>query len=166
MSKPISKLTASLVSTARKVNWSHQVYATTRLVRFHEMEYNIPLENFEPALKAILDCVNHNDFKIYFPIETRVVKGDDAYLSPAYGRDSVYISCHVYNKKSYEKYFHAAEAIFLAHGGRPHWGKQHFLKAADLRQRYPKFDAFVKHRQEQDPQGLFLNDYLKELFVD
>lgn len=161
--KTVSHITAASINNIRKVYHSHKVYATKRLVRFKEMEYNIPAEAYQEVWKAIRKTVNSKKFNIHFPIENRWVKGDDIYLSPAYQRDSAYIACHVYHKKDHRPYFKAMEEIFIAHGGRPHWGKMHTQRAAELSASYPAFSAFLKHRHEQDPDGIFLNTYLKQI---
>lgn len=163
LNKTVAKISASSIPDVRKVYHSHKVYATQRLVRFHEMEYNIPLEAHDAVFREIVRTVNKQQFKVHFPIENRVVRADDIYLSPAYRRDSAYIACHVYHKKDWKAYFAALEAIFLDHGGRPHWGKMHTLEADQLAECYPMFERFQKHRVEQDPDGLFLNDYLQGL---
>ena len=164
MNKRVSKISVGSIPSSRKVFHSHKIYATQRLVRFNEMEYNLPLEAHSTVLKELIKTIESNHFKVHFPIENRVVAKDDAYLSPAYGRDSAYIACHVYNKKDYKPFFKAMEDIFKAHDGRPHWGKMHTLVAKDFAERYPKFADFQRHRMEQDPNGVFLNDYLKSLF--
>ena len=51
MNKTISGISAQFVPTMKKLNWSHKVYATMRIVRFKEMEYNIPAETFTEVLK-------------------------------------------------------------------------------------------------------------------
>ncbi len=163
MNKRISKLSVDTIPNTRKVFHSHKIYATQRLVRFNEMEYNIPLEAHETVLKEIIRTIEKNNFNVHFPIENRVVAKDNMYLSPAYQRDSAYIACHVYNKKAYKTYFKALEDIFKAHGGRPHWGKMHTLTASDFAERYPKFEDFNRHRLEQDPDGMFMNDYLEKI---
>lgn len=162
--KWVSEFSAKVVSSSRKVYHSHKVYATPRLVKFNEMEYNIPLEAYEEVMKEAVKCIEKNNFPVHFPIENRFVKKDDIYMSPAYGRDSAYIACHVYYKKPYLDYFEALEDIFKAYDGRPHWGKIHTLAAKDLKQRYPHFEDFLKHRNEQDPRQIFLSPYLKTLF--
>ncbi len=166
MNKTVSKISASSIPNSRKVFHSHKIYASARLVRFNEMEYNVPIEAHNEVFRAITKMIESKKFNVHFPIENRVVKGDDMYLSPAYQRDSAYIACHVYNKKDYKPFFKAMEDIFKANDGRPHWGKMHTLKYQDFQERYPKFEAFQKHRAEQDPNGLFLNDYLKGLFFE
>lgn len=159
----VSDFSAKVIGHSRKVYHSHKVYATPRLVKFNEMEYNVPLEAYEEVMKAVVECIRKNDFPVHFPIENRFVQKDDIYLSPAYGRPSAYIACHVYYKKPYQAYFKALEDIFKAFDGRPHWGKLHTLEAPDFWERYPMFEAFLKHRQEQDPEGVFLSPYMASL---
>jgi FAD/FMN-containing dehydrogenase len=61
-------------------------------------------------------------------------------------------------------YLHAIEPIFKRYHGRPHWGKMHTRTAAELAELYPHWDDFRRVRAELDPQGVSLNDYLRELF--
>ncbi len=159
----VSKLTASSISDVKKVYYSHKIYATQRMVRFREMEYNVPREAFETVFKEVVKTVNSKKFNIHFPIESRFVKGDDIMMSPAYGRDSAYIACHVYAKKDCRPYFDALEAIFRNHGGRPHWGKMNTLTTNDIVDLYPEFRTFMKHRMQQDPDNLFISPYLQQL---
>lgn len=156
------RLSAWGVGTGTKVAWSHRVFATARLVRFQEMEYNIPAEHFEAVMREIEETIRKDDHRVHFPIECRWVKGDDIWLSPAYGRDSAYIAVHMYRGMPYKKYFAAMEDIFKRHEGRPHWGKMHTLNKKDLALRYPKWMDFLRLREELDPKGTFLNGYLSE----
>lgn len=162
--KAMSRVSAWGVSGSSKTAWSHQVFATKRLVKFQEMEYNLPAENFIPALREIKEAIETFKFKVHFPIECRFVKGDDIWLSPAHRRDSAYIAVHSYKGMPHQEYFGAMEGIFKKYNGRPHWGKMHNRTAADLKQLYPKWEDFQNLRRELDPSGLFLNGYMKELF--
>ena len=87
-------------------------------------------------------------------------------MSPAHGRESIYIACHAYNKKDPKPYFKALEEIFRAHDGRPHWGKMNTLAPQDIADLYPKFDTFQAHRNAQDPDRIFTNPYLEKLLGD
>jgi FAD-linked oxidoreductase len=164
--KAVSKISADSIPNTRKVFHSHKIYATQRLVRFNEMEYNVPIEAHGEVLKEIVKTIEGKKFNVHFPVENRVVRKDDIYLSPAYGRDSAYLACHVYNKKDYQPFFKAMEAIFKTYDGRPHWGKLHTLTHQDLVERYPKFEDFQKHRKAHDPNHIFMNAYLERLFND
>ena len=62
-----------------------------------------------------------------------------------------------------EAVFAAAEEIFVAHGGRPHWGTVHTQDAEYLRSVYPRFQDFLDVRASVDPDGVFLNDHVRGL---
>ena len=143
-----------------RVNRSDLVFANTRLTRFTEMEYAIPIEHAADAVRSILDVVESRRLPIGFPLEVRFLGADDAWLSTAYGRDTCYVAVHVYQGRPYETYFRAVEAIMDGFGGRPHWGKRHFQTSATLRGKYEMWDSFAAVRAELDPQGKFGNSYL------
>ena len=63
----------------------------------------------------------------------------------------------------HEEYFDDMEPLLRAHDGRPHWGKKHTRTAAQLRPMYPRWDTFQQIRRQLDPDGVFLNPYLREL---
>lgn len=161
--KVIAKMSASSLPNVRKLYDSHKVYATVRLVKFKEMEYNIPAEAHSDVLKEVMKTFQNQNFPVHFPIENRWVKGDDILMSPANGRDSAYLAFHVYHKKDHTEYFKLMEEICRAHGGRPHWGKMNTLTAKDVLDLYPEFPKFNAIRQEQDPDNLFITPYLEKL---
>jgi FAD-linked oxidoreductase len=164
LSRTVSKVSAWGIAPTKAVDYSHRIFATPRAVRFQEMEYNIPAEQFTTVMSEIEELLNRRRFRVHFPIECRFVKGDDIWLSPAYGRDSAYIAVHMYKGMPYEDYFRAVEAIYQRYDGRPHWGKMHTLDTATLAARYPRWGDFLRVRATLDPQGVFLNDYLRRLF--
>lgn len=161
----VNRLIAWGIGKGRKVNYSHRVFASVREVKFKEMEYNIPAEHFVDVLQKLRELMEQAEYPVFFPIECRWVKGDDIWLSPAYGRNSAYIALHVFEGREHEAYFAAAEKLFKAYGGRPHWGKMHQRKAKDLALAYPKWQDFLALRQRLDPQGYWLNPHLQELFA-
>ena len=162
--KRISKLSAASITNTTKIYHSHKIYATQRYVKFNEMEYSVPMEAQQEVLLEIKRVFDKSKFNIHFPIENRIVKSDDIYLSPSYQRNAAFIACHAYSKKDPLPYFKVLEEIFRAYDGRPHWGKMHFLNAKDVENLYPMYDTFLKYRQLHDPMQLFLNPYLKNLF--
>jgi L-gulono-1,4-lactone dehydrogenase len=91
----------------------------------------------------------------------RFSAADDAFLSTAHARESCYVAVHQYRGMEFEAYFRAVEAIMDDFGGRPHWGKRHYQRAATLRERYPRWDAFQAVRARLDPGGTFANDYTR-----
>lgn len=161
----VSKTSAATLGHHVKTAYSHQTYATVRAVKFNEMEYNIPVDAYAEVMKAVQDSFEENDFRVHFPIENRFVKGDDIYLSPAYGRDSAYIACHVYSKKPFHEYFKKMEDIFKAYDGRPHWGKLHTRTAREFHEIYPMMNEFLKHRKEHDSEKIFTTKYLQSILL-
>ncbi|SMO39254.1 D-arabinono-1,4-lactone oxidase [Melghirimyces algeriensis] len=163
-SRWVSQISAKGVPQFEEVGESHALFTTPRLVRFNEMEYSIPAEALPSVIEEICRLFHKRPFYVHFPIEVRFVKRDDIWLSPAYQRNSAFIAIHMYKGMPYQEYFHAMEQIFLQYDGRPHWGKTHSLEVEELRRRYPRWDDFQRIRQQLDPDGMFLNPYLKRLF--
>jgi FAD-linked oxidoreductase len=165
-SASISRLSASSVPVMTKANFSHRIFATERTVRFNEMEYSLPKEAMTSVIREMREAMERERFHVHFPIECRYVAADDIWLSPAYGRDSAYIAVHMYKGMPYKRYFEVMEQIFLRYEGRPHWGKMHTLKAANLVKRYPLWQEFAEIRKQMDPNDLFMSPYLRELLTN
>jgi len=161
---PLSRFCASMISRSEQVDASWSMLSTVRQVRFNEMEWSLPAERGADALREVKALIARREFPLMFPLEYRWVKGDDLWLSPDFGRESVHISVHQFVGMPFERYFDAVQAICLSHGGRPHWGKVHSLKAAQLARLYPRWDDFLALREKMDPQGRFLTPYLRGLF--
>ncbi|MFM7411375.1 MAG: D-arabinono-1,4-lactone oxidase, partial [Actinomycetota bacterium] len=108
--------------------------------------------------------IDAKGLRISFPVEVRFTAGDDLFLSTANGRESAYVAVHMYKGTPFEAYFREVEAIMRGLGGRPHWGKMHFLGADELAPLYPEWSAFLAARRELDPQSVFVNDYVRRIF--
>ncbi|BFZ62080.1 D-arabinono-1,4-lactone oxidase [Saitoella coloradoensis] len=109
---------------------------------------------------------------IHAPIEIRVTRGDDddAYLSTAYGHDTVYIGVIMYRPyhlpTSYHRYFSAYESLIHSLGGRPHWAKQHGMGRKELEDKYPELGKWLSVRERVDPEGVFLGEYVRRHLVE
>ncbi|MEC3952565.1 D-arabinono-1,4-lactone oxidase [Nocardia sp. CDC153] len=157
----VQRAAAYAGSYRRQVERSYRVFASPRLFRFTEMEYALPREHSAAAIREIREVAAH--FETVMPIEVRWVAPDDAFLSPAGGRETCYIAVHQYQGMEYEPYFRACEAVFDRYHGRPHWGKRHFQTAETLRGRYPEWDRFAEVRRRFDPKGRFTNAYIERV---
>lgn len=160
---PLSRFIGSQIGHARITDRSDRVFTNPRTVRFVEMEYAVPRANGVAALREVRALIEKQELNISFPVEMRFLAPDDAFLSTAYGRDTVYIAVHVYYKLEFENYFREVEAIMRQHEGRPHWGKMHYRTGADLSPLYPEWDRFQAVRQQFDPEGVFANSYLERV---
>lgn len=147
-----------------RVDYSHKTLSAERNVRFNEMEYHLPREAGPQALREIIAAIENGNIEVFFPIEFRTTAPDDIWLSPFYRRDSCSIAVHRFHEADYGPYFSAIEPIFLKHDGRPHWGKLNTLTAANFAALYPKWNDFLEMRRELDPEGRFLNPYLRSVF--
>jgi FAD-linked oxidoreductase len=149
--------------TAIDEGW--KLLSTERPVRFNEMEFHLPAEVQLKALREVVGAIEANRSDIFFPIETRRIAPDDAWLSPFQGGEHGSVAVHCYYKDEYEFLFTLIEPIFRKYGGRPHWGKLNSLKGTDFAALYPRWKDFSALRREMDPDGRFLNAYLKGLFL-
>ena len=116
-------------------------------------------------MRQIQACIEQYRFQVHFPLGCRFVRADDIWLSPAYQRDSAYIAVHMYKGMPCKAYFQHVEEILQRYNGRPHWGKLHTQDASTLATLYPRWQDFQRIRATLDPQGLFLNTYLRKLFA-
>ena len=157
----VNRVAAAALGGREYTDRSSRVFTQDRTVRFREMEYAVPAQNLPSAFAGLRQLVADNPhWRISFPVEVRWAAADDRWLSTAYGRDTAYIAVHRYYREDPGEYFAAFEALMLAHGGRPHWGKEHSLGAASLAERYPLFGRFVRLRDDLDPDRVFTNAYL------
>jgi L-gulonolactone oxidase len=155
----INRLVTRLAGSSERVDRSPEIFASTRLVRFTEMEYALAREHTTLAVRRVMDMIERRGFAVPFPIEVRTVAADDALISTAVARDSGFVAVHMYSGMEWEPYFRAVEEIMDELDGRPHWGKRHFQTAATLSRRYPDWDRFLAVRSRLDPQGRFANEF-------
>ena len=124
------------------------------------MEYAIPLEAIPEAVRGVRELIERNGWSVSFPIEVRAAASDENWLSTAHGRETGYVAVHRYYREDPTEYFAAVEQLMRGFGGRPHWGKMHTQSAETLREVYPRFDDFLRVRDELDPELRFANPYL------
>ncbi|HEU5433132.1 MAG TPA: D-arabinono-1,4-lactone oxidase, partial [Thermomicrobiales bacterium] len=145
------------------VDWSWRMYPSIRTTPFVEMEYTLPLANGPAAMRELRHKMRTTHPDCTWAVEYRTQPGEASLLSPTQGAESVTISVHQAAELPWEAFFRDAEAIFLAGGGRPHWGKLHFLDTNAIAGRYPALDDFRAVQREFDPHRAFVNDYVQRL---
>lgn len=154
---------ASVSSRRTYSDESHRIFVTKRRVRFHEMEYGFPVEKVPDILRELRTVIERRGHRTSFPVEVRSAAGDNLLMSTAHARDTGYIAVHRHWRDRDRDYFRDAEAIFVAHGGRPHWGKMHSQHAGYLSNQFPEFDRFLRIRDQLDPDRVFANPYLERV---
>jgi L-gulonolactone oxidase len=159
----IAQISSKALSARTYTDVPHKVFTSPRRVRFVEMEYAVPREAVVGTLRELKAMVDRSGLRISFPVEVRTAPADDITLSTASGRDSAYIAVHLFQGTPYQRYFTAAERIFTAHEGRPHWGKLHTRDAEYFSRVYPRFGEFTALRDRLDPDRRFQNDHLRRI---
>ncbi len=149
------------------VEWAPRIIAKTRELRFDEMEYCMPIGAGPAAFRKVRRrLLDRHRREVAWRTLYRTTAPDDAMLSTSYRRETSVLSIHHNNELPFEEFFTDIEPILCDHHGRPHWGKKHNLRAAELAERYPEWDRFQEIRRRLDPKGLFMTDYLRELLGD
>ncbi|MEU9233168.1 D-arabinono-1,4-lactone oxidase [Streptomyces subrutilus] len=162
----IARVASRALSARTYTDIPYKVFTSPRRVRFVEMEYALPRGQVVGALRELRAMVDRSGLRVSFPVEVRTAPADDITLSTASGRETAYIAVHMYRGTPYQAYFTAAERIFTAHGGRPHWGKVHTRDAEYFAGVYPRFAEFTALRDRLDPDRVFGNDYLRRILGD
>lgn len=162
----VNAVAARLIGGRTFVDAAPRVFTSTRRVRFHEMEYALPRHAAAGALHALRDLTARGPWRVAFPVEIRLAPADDVWLSPAHGRDTVYVATHAYPRTDYRGWFAAVENLWLEYGGRPHWGKLHTRDSGYLRDQYQRMGSFRAVRDRVDPQRIMANEYLDQVLGD
>jgi FAD-linked oxidoreductase len=157
----VNSFSARALSAREFTDRSYRVFASSRTVKFREMEYAVPAQSIAFVIREVQRWLDTSGFAVAFPVEVRFAAADDIWLSTAHGRDTAYIAVHQYHRRDHREYFDAVEAIARSVGGRPHWGKLHSMTAGDFTEMYENFDAFRAVRDALDPDRVFENDYLR-----
>jgi L-gulonolactone oxidase len=158
---PINRAIAGAFSARTRTDRADRIFASPRLVRFVEMEQAFPRAHARAVIEEILETTRR--YPVNFPIEVRFVAGDDALLSPAAGRDTVYVAVHNARGLPWEPFFRAVAEIGDRYDARPHWGKRHFHTAESLAPRYPEWRRFAELRHRFDPAGRFANAHVRRV---
>ena len=146
------------------VDYNWRLLSSERNVRFREMEYHLPLDTALPVLHEVIAAIERERSDVFFPIEVRQTAGDDGWLSPFRDGNRISVAVHSYYRDDHQFMFDLVEPMFLAAGGRPHWGKMHSLTGARLAAMYPRYDDFAQLREQWDPEGRFLNAHTAGMF--
>ncbi|TDC76753.1 FAD-binding protein [Micromonospora sp. KC606] len=158
---------AGAVPREMQVGPTHRTIPRHRELRFEEIEYMLPTEAFHACFAEVRRRIRERHRRLTaWRVLVRTIAPDDIWLSNAHGRPTTTIACLQNAGLPYEEYFQDMEAVFRQYGGRPHWGKKHWLTARDLRPLYPHWDDFQAVRRQLDPDGVFLTPDLSRLLVE
>jgi FAD/FMN-containing dehydrogenase len=133
-------------------------------VYHRECEYAIPADKTVAALTKMRDIVEEGDVTLRLPVELRYVAQDDILLSPCRSGPMAYIGASTLTNST--EVFERFEPLMKSFGGRPHWGKNFTVTQEEFQKTmYPgSYDDFRKVRDKYDPDRVFANTMLTELF--
>lgn len=127
-----------------------------------QSEFFVPLRNAMGAYEAIHDLSDQVS-PLLFISEVRAIAADDLWMSPCNGQDC--IAFHFTWKPDWEnlqKVLPVVERTLEDLEARPHWGKIYTIPKARMQALYPKLPEFHALVRQYDPNGKFVNDYLRE----
>ncbi len=144
---------------------SYEIIPNDRHLHFEEMEYMLPLDTQLETFRRIRERIKaEHRHLVGWRVLVRTIAPDRAMLSNAQDRRTMTIALLQNNTLPHEQYHADIEPYFWEAGGRPHWGKKHSLTAAELAPLYPDWEQYQRLRRRMDPEGVFMNDYLRTLF--
>lgn len=131
-------------------------------------EYGLPVHDnsHKKALLEFRDTLEHSKQKIHFPVDLRYTAAESSWLSPSYNRDTFYIGMCVreYHKKEVHPSMQLFFDVMRKNNACPNWGKLSDLSKTALEKKYPRIHDFRELRNSIDPDGVFLNEFLKDVF--
>lgn len=157
-------LTQNMSGPLDRIEKSYKVFIVPEPPLHRETEWSFDIKNAKEILSAYKKFITENKYNLNFIQEIRFTKGDDFWLSACYERDSLWLGLYAYEHENWDKVLLEYETFARNFNGRPHWGKEFTRDKNYLKQQYPKYEDFIKLKNEMDPNGKFDNAYLNELF--
>ncbi|GAB3644926.1 FAD-binding oxidoreductase [Glycomyces tarimensis] len=128
-----------------------------------QSEYLVDRSDGPAALEA-LRGISERLASVVQVCEVRTMAGDDLWLSPAYGRDTVaFHFTWVSDYESVQPVMGLVEEALNRFDARPHWGKLFTIPIPEVRSYYPRMGEFQKLRDRVDPDEKFANDFCAEV---
>jgi L-gulono-1,4-lactone dehydrogenase len=128
-----------------------------------ESEWAFDIRNAKPLLREYRRLLPDSGHSYNFIQELRFSKADELWLSPAYQRDSIWLSLYNIDRRNWSAQLAKFEAFCRANGGRPHWGKEATFDRDYLRSQYPRLADFAALSARLDPERKFRNPWLDQI---
>jgi L-gulono-1,4-lactone dehydrogenase len=143
----------------RQVGVSTLMLSTPMPFRHRETECAVPMPRAGAAVERTLHAFERDRLVANFPLEIRFVRGDDAWMSPAYGADTCQIGAYCWGPRSpayFASFWRVMRALRCA---RPHWGKEMDHTAEEVRALWPRVKDFLALRDALDPDRVFASSF-------
>jgi xylitol oxidase len=130
-----------------------------------QTEYFVPRDRGVDALRAVRALGAQVDPHLVVT-ELRTMRGDDLWLSGAYGRDTLAIHfTWLPHPDAVAGLLPAIETALAPFDARPHWGKWHRFDAARLAAVHPRLPDARELFARLDPDARFANEHLTRLAI-
>lgn len=131
-----------------------------------QSEYFLPRHQAATAFAAIRALADRIAPVLHIA-EVRTVRGDDLWLSSAYGRDTVtFHFTWLKDLPSVRPVIAAIEEQLMPLGARPHWAKLTETPAERIIAGYPRAADFARLAKKHDPDGKFRSAFIDQLFTN
>ena len=126
-----------------------------------QSEFLVPFADAVGAFDAVHELADRLK-PVLQVCEVRTIAGDELWLSPSSGRDSVaFHFTWTADEAGVAEVLPELEAALARFDARPHWGK--VFTPRDPAELYPRWADFVALQRRFDPRGAFVNEYLRAL---
>ena len=133
-------------------------------VWMQDMELAIRYEDAGAAIAALRNYFAKTKHYPLMPIHIRCSSRSSHWLSPAYERDVCWFEFWQYPRS--ETRFAEIHELMKQFCYRFHWGKETRAGRDYIRAQYTRWDDFVALRQDWDPGGVFLNEYMASFLCE
>lgn len=154
----ICAVVARTFEQPRRVGVSTLMLSTPMPFRHRETECAVPMTRAGEAVERTLHAFERDKLVVNFPLEIRFVRGDQAWMSPAYGADTCQIGAYCWGPRA-PAYFAAFWREMRALDARPHWGKELDHTDEEVRALWPRAKEFCALRDELDPDRVFASEF-------
>jgi L-gulonolactone oxidase len=152
------------LSPRTRVGRSAEIFNLAMPPRHRETEWAMASEHAAEAMRRMKAVISDGDLRVCFIQELRWVKGDDAWLSPASGRDTIQLGAYSGYGRDAERFMRGFGERVQPLGARPHWGKEMPPLSPE------RVDGWYEHAprwrslvHELDPRGTFSNARMDQI---
>lgn len=143
---------------------SHVAFLTPKPPVHREAESAFDYADAKALLREYRRLVLESGYCYSMVQEVRFTKADEFWASPAYGRDSIWLSMYnVDSDANYQQQFQLFERFATAHAARPHWGKESTFDRDYLLASYPRLSELIELVPRYDPAGRFANPWIQRI---
>lgn len=133
-----------------------------------EFAFDANAEKIVEVIEAIFELAEKNAEQggLYQAshIPVRFVMPSRVYLASSYNRETVYIDVPLlHNTIGDFEILERYQKMMMGLGGTPHWGKVNnmlYMNHGRIAETYPMYEKWKQVRNQMDPKGTFLNDFI------